>query len=137
MYVQLAEQARLAGMNSKIHYWPEPASHDHVGVIKLRPDAYVETGSKRFCIEVDRGGEARNSGENESQLTQQMRTYLKAIDSGHWDEAKRGVFSSIIWTAHGESATDTSSGSSTSWESGSSSPSCYSRRPSRKSSVPR
>lgn len=31
-----------------------------------------------------------------------MRAYLKAVDSGQWDEEKNGLFPLIVWTAMGE-----------------------------------
>lgn len=50
LYTQLMEAGRAQGLQTPIHYWPEPASHMYVSAIKLRPDADVESGLSDFSL---------------------------------------------------------------------------------------
>lgn len=69
---------------------PEPARWYKVGPTGLRPDAYIDVGS-RYFLEMDRGTEYRAA------LTKKMRLYFAAFDSGTWPEPK---FPRVLFVCH-------------------------------------
>jgi len=85
LYVRMAEVTARNGAQL-VAFDPEPWAHTRIGHTELKPDAFVDLGTFRFYIEVDRGSEYR------SQLAAKMRRYVRA-----YDQAEGGTFPLVVW----------------------------------------
>lgn len=92
LFVRIAEHREIHGRDSKFIYRPEPWSHDTIGGVLLKPDAFIEINGKHWFVEAD------FESEFASVLSAKMNKYTSAYLNLDGDETP--IMPQVIFTCH-------------------------------------